>query len=158
MTNELSLNVFVAGFGASAYSFAKVFALQSSEVAAYFWCFVIFVKQECIPVGCVPSVALAIWGCLSGGVSAWGGVCQGGVHPLPVDRILDTCLWKHAFPQLLLVMVTRVSLRLGKNRRQLLRAKNITQIPWHSINGSDLWILLLVFHWVTSALAVAFLP
>ena len=33
-------------------------------------------EQECIPVGCVPSAAVAISGC--GGV--WpGGVCQGGV-------------------------------------------------------------------------------
>ena len=42
-------------------------------------------KQECIPVGCVPSAAVAVcWGgvCLGGGVcpgvSAQGGVCPGG--------------------------------------------------------------------------------
>ena len=35
------------------------------------------------------------------GVSAWGGICleggvsPGGCTPPPVDRILDTCLWKH---------------------------------------------------------------
>ena len=33
-------------------------------------------KQECIPVGCVPSAAVAVyWG---GGVFPGGGVCQGG--------------------------------------------------------------------------------
>ena len=47
-------------------------------------------KQECIPVGCVPSAAVAVsWGCLPRasvcpggfclGVSAWGVVCLGGV-------------------------------------------------------------------------------
>ena len=43
-------------------------------------------KQECIPVGCVPSAAVAITG--GGEVSAWGvsaqeegGVCAGGVCP-----------------------------------------------------------------------------
>ena len=56
-----------------------------------------FIKQENIPVGCVPSAAVAVLGrgvstgsvsdrevCFPGGVSAWpGGVCQadGGVYP-----------------------------------------------------------------------------
>ena len=44
-------------------------------------------KQECIPVGCVPSVVVAI----SGEGSAQGGVCLGGVclvivHP-PANRM-----------------------------------------------------------------------
>ena len=45
-------------------------------------------QQECIPVGCVPSAALAILG----GVSAQGGVCPRGCMPggvlytSPVDR------------------------------------------------------------------------
>ena len=55
-------------------------------------------KQQCIPVGYGPSVAVAI---------SRGGVCRGGVHPernacpggvctsLLVDRILGTRLWKH---------------------------------------------------------------
>ena len=86
-------------------------------------------QQECIPVGCVPSAAVAARGCLPGrdvwpggclpmGVSAsvytdagihtplpgrhspgvWpGGMCIPActeAHP-PVDRILDTRLWKH---------------------------------------------------------------
>ena len=75
--------------------------------------------QECIPVGCVPSAAVAVceggdvWpgGCLLAGIcpggclpgmSAHGVSTQGvypsmhlGRHPPPVDRILDTCLWKH---------------------------------------------------------------
>ena len=62
------------------------------------------VKQECIPVGCVLSAAVAILGrvclaggegspreggvCLAGG-SVQGGVClAGGVHPLWTDRHL----------------------------------------------------------------------
>ena len=76
-------------------------------------------KQECIPVGCVPSAAVAIcWGggCLPGGVSAQrgclprGGVCPGVCLPggvsaqgagvsagvcladtPPVDRMTDPC-------------------------------------------------------------------
>ena len=39
-------------------------------------------QQECIPVGCIPSTAVAF--------SSGGG--GGGV---PVDRIFDTRLWKH---------------------------------------------------------------
>ena len=59
-------------------------------------------KQECIPVGCVPSAAVAVGGgagCLPGGVcpgdvSAWGGVCPSAcwdTHPPPVNRITDAC-------------------------------------------------------------------
>ena len=72
-------------------------------------------KQECIPVGCIPSGAVAVFGgrgggiCLPAGVSVYGGcvclgVClsmwvvsamgEGGYTP-PPDRILDTRLWKH---------------------------------------------------------------
>ena len=39
----------------------------------------ISIEQECIPVGCVPSAAVAVWGggvvCLLGGVCFFGGVC-----------------------------------------------------------------------------------
>ena len=69
-----------------------------------------YFKQECIPVGCVPSAVVAVcWGGLpGGGVSAWwrGGVCLGGAylrgvsqHSLrqthPLDRILDTHFWQY---------------------------------------------------------------
>ena len=37
-------------------------------------------KQECIPVGCVPSASVAISGCREGGASAQG-VCQRGCLP-----------------------------------------------------------------------------
>ena len=52
-------------------------------------------KQECIPVGCVPSAAVAITVCPGGGSAQGGGVCPGesvygGVHP-PVDRMTDRC-------------------------------------------------------------------
>ena len=63
-------------------------------------------EQECIPVGYVPSAAVAVWGgrlpkvgvCLRviclGGVSAEGGLwlgLGGGVYRPPVDRITDAC-------------------------------------------------------------------
>ena len=59
-----------------------------------------FYQKECIPVGCVPSTAVAIcWEgvCPEGGVSAQEGVCWGvcvypsmhwGRHP-PVNRMTD---------------------------------------------------------------------
>ena len=63
----------------------------------------IVLKQECIPVGCVPSAAVAVcWG-TGGSASQEGGcVClQGGCTPLPtpVDRQTPV---KTTFPQLLL--------------------------------------------------------
>ena len=39
-------------------------------------------KQECIPVGCVPSAAVAVLG--EG--SAKGGVCPGGCTPSPCEQ------------------------------------------------------------------------
>ena len=42
------------------------------------WDVNIFFQQECIPVGCVPSAAVAVGGGLHRGLSAWGGVCPGG--------------------------------------------------------------------------------
>ena len=68
------------------------------------------IQQECIPVGCIPSAALSIGrgGCLPGGCVCSGGVylsmhwaggcllqCMLGYTLPPVDRILDTHLWKH---------------------------------------------------------------
>ena len=43
-------------------------------------------------------------GCLYRGMSAWRGVCLGGgeLTPPPMDRSLDTHLWKHYFLQILL--------------------------------------------------------
>ena len=66
-------------------------------------------KQECIPVGCVPSTAVAVsgGGCLPGG---GGVVCLGGClprrgvhlhHPPTVGRMTDAC-GNITFPQLLL--------------------------------------------------------
>ena len=72
------------------------------------------IKQECIPVGCVPPVHwpyLPVYSggvCSQGGVCSWRGVCSRGCplprgvypsmhwgrHP-PVNRILDTRLWKY---------------------------------------------------------------
>ena len=53
-------------------------------------------KQKCIPVGCVTSAAVAVCcGVSARRVSAWGGVCPGGVSPhalrqTPPGQILDT--------------------------------------------------------------------
>ena len=52
-------------------------------------------KQECIPVGCVPSAAVAVGGsvCLGGvcrGVSAWGVSARGGVCPSVSSACWDT--------------------------------------------------------------------
>ena len=83
-------------------------------------------RQEYIPVGFVPSAAVGV--CLKGvwpggvcpGVSA-GGVCPEGVWgispsrgctPPPVDRILDTRLWKHCLSATLFAG--------GKNGKNLL--------------------------------------
>ena len=76
----------------------------------------IYLKQECIPVGCVPPahwphLVVSAGGlrtcrgaCVPRGVHAWGAwvpgecACPGGVHTPPADRILDTHLWKHYLP------------------------------------------------------------
>ena len=49
-------------------------------------------QQECIPVGCVPSAAVAA------AVPGWCvcvPACKGVDTPPSVDKILDTRLWKH---------------------------------------------------------------
>ena len=67
-------------------------------------------KQECIPVGCVPSAAMTVCrgGCLPRGVSAgrclFGGVFQGVSARHPVNRITDRCE-NITFPQLRLRVV-----------------------------------------------------
>ena len=40
------------------------------------------IKQKCIPVGCVPSAAVAI---------SWGGCLPGGVSAPPRNRMTDAC-------------------------------------------------------------------
>ena len=81
-------------------------------------------KQECIPVGCVPSSAMAVWGgvcpsgCLPGGgvcsgkvcqgVFALRGVCPGGCTPHPLcEQMTDGCK-NITFPQLPLPTVQNV--------------------------------------------------
>ena len=61
-------------------------------------------KQEYIPVGYVPSAAVAVWGPVSAqGLSVCLGCvsAQGGRHLPPVDRMTDACE-NMTFPQLLL--------------------------------------------------------
>ena len=57
-----------------------------------------FEKQECIPVGCVPSAAVVTSGVgvpSKGEVSGWGVVSgQGGVCHTPCEQN-HRCLWKH---------------------------------------------------------------
>ena len=48
---------------------------------------------RCLPGGCLPGGACL--GDVCWGVSAQVGCLPGGVHLPSVDRILDTCLWKH---------------------------------------------------------------
>ena len=83
-------------------------------------------KQECIPVGCVPSTAVAVGGCLPKRVSAGRGVsvcqrgkegvCQRGCLPRGVYTSLlwqtDTCK-NITFPQLLLWTVINSSAHGG---------------------------------------------
>ena len=84
------------------------------------------IKQECIPVGCVLSAAVAVGGmsrgwvcvwkvgvsrgvcvCTGGGVFVQLGVCPGGLYTFPpVDRMTDTCE-NIIFPQLVLQTVIR---------------------------------------------------
>ena len=76
----------------------------------------LFQKQECIPVGCVPSASVAICGegmclprgvCVCPGVSSRGvvclvGVCQGGCLPggcLPGGCLPRGCVSQHALGQ-----------------------------------------------------------
>ena len=81
-----------------------------------------YFRQECIPIGCLPSAAVAV----SGRVSSIGGclprvVCLGkvytpgprGRHPHPVDRMTDTCE-SITFPQLLLLTV-KIKNKMTKN-------------------------------------------
>ena len=82
----------------------RLFALQHREQDGHNR------KQECAPVGCVPSDAVAVsgrggwWFCRGGGgVSAWGGV----VHTTPCEQN-DRQVYKITFPQLLLRTVTMV--------------------------------------------------
>ena len=81
-----------------------------------------YFRQECIPIGCLPSAAVAV----SGRVSSIGGclprvICLGevytpgprGRHPDPVDRMTDTCE-SITFPQLLLLTV-KIKNKMTKN-------------------------------------------
>ena len=54
-------------------------------------------KQECIPVGCVPSAAVAISPAMHAPPNTRPLSCMPpAIHvPPPVDRILNTHLWKH---------------------------------------------------------------
>ena len=74
------------------------------------WIQQIEVVQECIPVGCVPSTAVAVWG--------WGcpgeGVCVSGGVSLPPTEFLTRTCENITFPQLLLrtvIIVSRTGVR-----------------------------------------------
>ena len=56
----------------------------------------------CVPRRCACPGDVHAWGaCMVGHMHAWGCMpmgCAWHAHPPPVDRILDTCLWKHYLP------------------------------------------------------------
>ena len=82
-----------------------------------------YFRQECIPIGCLPSAAVAFSGrgCLPLGGCLPRVVCLGevytpgprGRHPHPVDRMTDTCE-SITFPQLLLLTV-KIRNKMTKN-------------------------------------------
>ena len=92
------------------YQIGKLFNCMNLNYQRVILCY--FIWQECILVGCVPSAAAVavsvggvsargwlpgggcLGGCLPKGSVCLGGVCLGVCIP-PVDRILDTPLWKH---------------------------------------------------------------
>ena len=93
-------------------------------------------SQECIPVGCVPSAAVAVsggrgvcpeggWGVCPGGggvcpggLSGWGGcLARGCTASLPVERMTDACE-NITFPQLMLQMVIKQPERSPKSGGQ----------------------------------------
>ena len=59
----------------------------AESVSVVHFCQFLYANKECIPVVCVSFAEVAV----SGEVSAQGG----GVHPPPLDRIIDTRLCKH---------------------------------------------------------------
>ena len=64
--------------------------------------------QECIPVGCIPSVAVAVFGRgVSAGCLPGGCLPRRDVHPLPLWTEFLTHAWENiTLPQLLLRTVT----------------------------------------------------
>ena len=86
-----------------------------------------YIKQECIPVGCLPpaSMIISTWGCLCpGGVSREGGCTppaqlHAGIHipypiaywdtPPPVGRMNDTRLWKHYLPATIVALINKLT-------------------------------------------------
>ena len=71
---EHTINVFKT---TSFFALSSFYCRKSSEVKRLY-----YVIQECNPVGCVPSAAVAVtgsWGCLPRGCLSRLGVCPGGV-------------------------------------------------------------------------------
>ena len=70
-------------------------------------------KQEYIPVGCVPSAAVAVGGrggvCLPRGMSAWG---EGGLYTSPSYGQTDTC------ENITFQQIKKIIMTLGNSSRQ----------------------------------------
>ena len=72
--------------------------MEDILICLKYYCSVDILKQECIPVGCIPSAAVAIWGCLPKGVSASWGVCLGGVSALVGCLLRGVSAWGSVYP------------------------------------------------------------
>ena len=114
----------------------------------------IVLKQECIPVGCVLSAAVGV---------SWGGgdVCPGGVFPRqtphPVDRILDTRLWKHFLSATTVADGNKLFFEDAWGNFFLpIRAQRIA-IQWLSISDQLNWELWQILYELTSLLSLTLL-
>ena len=104
---------------------------------------------ECLPVGVV-----CLWGLSAcGGCLPVGGVCLPsacwGTHLLPVDRILDTSLWKH---YLSAISFADGSYKNNKEQKAVLQTHRwlyepAIKPPWWT--NTVLWRYFVISHWST---------
>ena len=100
-------------------------------------------QQECIPIGCVPPAryctrGVSVQGHLCPGAVCPGreGVCPGGVsvrETPPVERILDTHLWKHYLAATSLRAVIS-NLHKASNNHTHTNRSPVPDLWWQTIN------------------------